>query len=581
MKKRHDRYPEAPLDHERVPQPDIYVDGEPVYILDKGALREKDKPVQLTNIDIAGYMTDFVKTTLGPFGSDKLIIAQEGKSRILYLSNDAKMIFQKTPLQHPIAQFLAGAAVATQKEVGGGTVTSIILAGEILRKFGLLLEKGIHPTIIQDTCMRAMRKTLQLIEEHTILMPDNELTIKHLVKTSLTSGSVSVFDDLIFRMILKILKSVNREDLESALKEVEIKRVVGGWIGDSRLIMGCTFYREPTHPDMPQKVVDAKIAILKGGLKIPERGRTRHLDHNNAIETIQDFHAFREQRVKILKGIIDKVLSTGANTLFIEKGIDPLIVDYLVKSKILVIRRFPYPELERVARATGSSIVSDIDLLEKTDLGKAKNLSLEWVAGEPWWFIEGCESSEIIEILLRGANTQLLSEVERAIKNMFKTLAVFHKDKRVVAGGGALEMEIAHNLRKWATNESGKDQVIIDAVADAFEQIPSALIETTGLHPLDYIPTLRAKHAGGFARAGFNVMKKRIEDTFKHNIVDPALVKIQVVKTAFEAVYTILRVDDLILCKQLPKPEADYTRRMRGTSPEKVDEVKKDYGVDS
>ncbi|WP_455364678.1 TCP-1/cpn60 chaperonin family protein, partial [[Eubacterium] cellulosolvens] len=464
--------------------------------------------------------------------------------------------------------------------VGGGTVTSILLAGEILRKFGLLLEKGIHPTIIQDTCMKSMRKILQLIKEHTIPMPDNERTIKHLVKTSLTSGSVSVFDNLIFKMVLKILRSVDREDLESVFKDIEIKRVVGGWIGDSRLVIGCTFYREPTHPDMPQKVIDAKIAILKGGLKIPKRGRTRHLDHNNAIETIQDFHAFREQRVKILKEIIDKVLSTGANTLFIEKGIDPLIVDYLVKSQILVIRRFPYPELERVARATGACIVSDIDLLEKTDLGKAKNISLEWIAGEPWWFIE-CESSEIIEILLRGANTQLLGEVERAIKNMFKTLAVFHKDKRVVTGGGALEMEIAHNLRKWATNESGKEQVIINAVAEAFEQIPSALIETTGLHPLDYIPTLRSNHAGGFARAGFNVKKKRIEDTFEHNIVDPAPVKIQVMKTAFEAVYTILRIDDLILCKQLPKPEADYTRRMRGTSPEKVDEAKKDYGIDS
>ncbi|WP_455367899.1 thermosome subunit beta [[Eubacterium] cellulosolvens] len=581
MKKRLDRYPEAPLDHERVPQPDIYMDGAPVYILDKGALREKDKPVQLTNIDVAGYMADFVKTTLGPFGSDKLIIAQEGKSRILYLSNDAKMIFQKIPLQHPIAQFLAGAAVATSKEVGSGTVTSILLAGEILRKFSFLLEKGIHPTIIQDTCMKTMRKVLQLIEEHTIPMPDNEGIIKHIVKTSLTSGSVSVFYDLILDMILKILKTVNREDLESILADIEIKRVVGGWVGDSRLVMGCTFYREPTHPDMPQKVTDAKIAILKGGLKIPERGRTRHLDHNNTIETIHDIHAFREQRVQILKGIIDKVLSTGANTLFIEKGIDPLIMDYLVKSQILVIRRFPYPELERVARATGANIVSDIDLLEESDLGKAKNLSLEWIAGEPWWFIEDCESSEIIEILLRGTNTQLLGEVERAIKSMFKTLAVFYRDKRLVAGGGALEMEIAHSLRKWARNDSGKGQVIIDTIADAFEQIPSALIETTGLHPLDYIPTLRSKHADGFARTGFNVMKKKIENTFEHNIVDPAQVKIQVIKTAFEAVYTILRIDDFILCRQLPKPEADYARRMRGTSLQKMDEIKKDYGVDS
>jgi len=581
MRKTPPHRPEDPLSHERVPLPDIYVGRHPVYILSKGATRETERPVLLTNIEVAGYMADFVKTAFGPLGLDKIIIAQEGKSRIIYLSNDAEMIFKKVPLKHPLAQFLAGAAVATAKEVGGGTVTSIILAGEILRKCGALVEKGIHPTVIQEACTETLDSVLSVLDENAIPIDlEDRHVVRHVFKTSLTSGSVAGFRDFVANMGLRITELVKRRDLDYALRNIEVKRVVGGWFGDSRLVKGCTFYREPTHPDMPDRVQNARIAILKGGLEIPERGRTRHLDHRNVIENLQGYQEYRRQRIQILKDMVDRVVSTGANVLFVEKGIEDAAIDHLARRRLLAIRRFPPPELERVAEATGGTPVSDLDALEQKDLGEARSVYLERIAGEPWWFLEDCRNTRVVELLLRGANTQLLGETERAIKNVFKTLSVLYGDARITAGGGALEMEIAHQLREWSRHVLGKKQTVVEAVADAFEAIPCALIQTTGLHPLDVIPRLRAEHVRGARYAGFDVHERRVKDMLVGRVVEPVRVKTQEITTAFEAVYTILRIDDFILCRQLPKPEADYTRRMRGTAPQRVKETKKEYGVD-
>lgn len=573
--------PEFPLNHEKIPKPDIYIDGKPVYILGKGAQRERKKPLQLLNIEVAGYISEFLKTTFGPLGLDKIIIAQEGKSRIIYVSNDSEVIFRKTPFQHPIAQFLAGAAVAAQKEVGGGGATSVILAGEILKNCGTLIEKGIHPSIVQDGCIEAMNKVIEIIDKNAMPITINDdKIISQIVKTSLTSGCLIEFGDLIADMILKIIRYVNEPYLEDVLLNIKIKKVEGGWIGDSRLVMGCAFYREPTHPDMPEKVVNAKIAILKGGLKVSERGRTRYFDHGTISETLHDYKEFRVEKKRILKDVIEKVSSIGANVLFVEKGIDQDIMDYLARMKLLTIRRFPPPELEEVAEATGANIVSDVNILDTSDLGEAEIVELRRIAGEPWWFIEGCRNPRVVNILLRGANAQLLLEAETAIKNVFKIISVLWRDRRVVAGGGALEMEIARQLREYSKQTSGKKQLVINAVAEAFHSIPSALIQNAGLKPIDIVPNLRSMHAHGGVNIGFDVFKRTPCDMISSRILEPVQVKVQAVKTAFEAVYTILRIDDFILCRRLPKPEADYKRRMEGTAPERVKKIKRDFGID-
>lgn len=571
--------PEYPLRHERVPRTDIFIDGEPVYILGRGAEREEEKPLQLSNIDVAGYLADFVKTAFGPQGLDKIIMAQEGKSIITYISNDAEMLFRKIPLQNPIAQFLAGAAVATSREVGDGTITSMILSGEILRNCGKLIERGIRPSIIQDGCIEVMKRVLQIIDQNAIQAQGDDEIVKQVVKTSLTSGCVLEFRDLIADMMVNLIKSIDNRHLEDVMRSIEVKNVVGGWMGDSRLVRGCAFYREPLNLDMPEKVENARIAILKGGLKIPERGRTRHLEHKGVIETTQRYGEFKKQRIQILKGIVDRVSSVGANVLFIEKGIDELIADYLVKSRILTIRRFPPPELERVVEATGARMVADINVLEESDLGEAEIVRLEKIKGEPWWFIEGCRNLKVNEFLLRGANSQMLGEAERAFKSMFKVLSVFYRDKRLAAGGGALEMEIASRLRGWMRSVSGKKQMIINAVADAFESIPSTLIKNSGIKPIDILPELRVKHSQGAVHTGYDVYERKVTDMIANNVLEPIQVKIQEVKTAFEAAYTILRIDDFILCRQLPKPEADYVKRMEGTAPDRVKKIKKEYGV--
>ncbi|MEM3677850.1 MAG: thermosome subunit beta, partial [Candidatus Bathyarchaeia archaeon] len=573
--------PEFPLGHERVPRPDIYVDGEPVYILGKGVVRERERSLQLLNIEVAEYMSEFLKTTFGPQGLDKIIIVQEGKSRITYVSNDAEMIFRKTPFQHPVAQFLAGAAVAAQKEVGGGGATSIILAGEILRNCGMLIKNGVHPSVIQDGCIEAMNKTIEIINQTAIPVniADHKIT-SQIVKTSITSGCLLEFGGLIADMILKIIGAVNKAHLEDVLLNVKVKKVEGGWIGDSKLVMGCAFYREPTHPDMPERVTKAKIAILKGGLKIPERGRTRYLNHGITLEALHNFKEFRVEKMKLLMDTIEKISSTGANVLFVEKGIDQEIIDYLARSGILTIRRFPPPELEEVAEATGANIVSDVNILDASDLGGAELVELRRIAGEPWWFVEGCRNPKVVNLLLRGANAQLLLEAETAIKNIFKTISMLWRDRRVVAGGGALEMEIARRLREYSRQTPGKKQLVINAIADAFHSIPSALIQNAGLKPVDVLPDLRSKHAQGGVNIGFDVFKRESCDMVSSQVLEPVQVKIQAVKTAFEAVYTILRIDDLILCRCLPKPEADYKRRMEGTSPKRVKKIKRDFGID-
>jgi chaperonin GroEL (HSP60 family) len=480
-----------------------------------------------------------------------------------------------------LAQFLAGAAVATAKEVGGGTVTSIILAGEILRKCGALIKKGIHPTVIQEGCTETLDSVLKILDESAIPidLEDRDI-VRHVFETSLTSGSVSGFRDLMANMVLRITELVDRKDLGSALRNIEVKRVVGGWFGDSRLVRGCTFYREPTHADMPESVENAKIAILKGGLKIPERGRTRHLDHKVLIEDPHGYQEWTRQRIQLLKDMVDRIVSTGANVLLVEKGIDDAAICHLARRGLLTIRRFPPPELERVAEATGGAPVSDVETLEQKDLGEAKRVYLERIAGEPWWFLEDCRNPRIMELLLRGANTQLLGEAERAMKNAFKTLSVLYGDARITVGGGAVEMEIAQQLRERSRRIPAKKQLVVEAVADAFEAIACALIQTTGLDPLDVLPTLRAEHARGARRVGFDVHERRVKDMLVGRVVEPVGVKIQEITAAFEAAYTILRIDDFVVCRQLPKPEADYTRRVKGTAPRRVKEIREEYGLE-
>ena len=568
-----------PLEHERVPLPDIYEDGKPVYILSKGASRKTGREALRENIQVAQVMVEFVKDLFGPYRMVKMI--SEGKTT--YVTSDLLTAFRKTPLSHPTAQLIAGAAVATYRECGGGAASTVILAGKILENCQQLLDLGVHPNAIADGLLVAFEKVLEIANKLAIRSNvDESEFIKNVVRRSLSGKLPAHEEEYLARLIYQLVKTVGVENLSGSERSdvVDFKKALGGSLSESEIIEGLILRKEIPHMEMPRSVRDAKIALVKGRLRL-DRKLGRYENRKITFDSPEKFSRFEHSKQDLLRGFLQNIIQVGVNVLMVEEGIDDFLLEYLARLGILAIRRFPPPEFDRVAKTTGATIITDLYNIATSDLGWAEVVEERKINRQSWLCIGGCRNPKTVDILLRGTTNELLDDIERVVKGALPTIKVLHEDDRLVWGGGAFEEEISASLRNYAKELADKRQLAVNAVAEALEYLPVLLGETVDLKGIDVIAELRAVHANGKRSAGIDPAEKRIADMDALKIYDLYAMKLQAIKTAFETALTILRIDDFIVARKLSEPELNYMQRMKGTSPEKLEKMRKEYGLES
>ncbi|MEM3627141.1 MAG: thermosome subunit beta [Candidatus Bathyarchaeia archaeon] len=557
-----------PLSHERLPRLEY------TRILREGSIRQTGKDALHTNILVAKIMTEFVKSLLGPYRMSKIIQCEDGRYTLTFVTTDLKTILRKVKLQHPVAQLMAGAAVSVFKVKGDGSVSTIILAGKILEECEKLIDQGLHPNVVKEGLILSYKKAVEIAGE---LGFNPKIDVTETVKLQIhnaLNGKLPYQDrENIAMLVSEAVKILNLKNLSisEGADVIDIKKIKGKSLRDSFLVDGLALYRELPNMNMPKRVENAKIALIKGELIIPKKF-TKYYDHRFELNKLEQFHDFKREELKYLRSLTDRILDVGANVIMLEKGVDERILDYLARQNILLIRRFPPPEVDRTAKATGAFAVASIHDLDPSCLGFAKVVEHKKIGGEPWLLLWGCKNPKTIDIVLRGTSIYLLDDVERIIKGAILVAITLAKEPLLVFGGGAFEEEVALSLRRYASTIADKRQVVVSAVAKAFEGIPLLLAENAGMDQIDTLTELRAKHSKGEIFIGVDAVNRQLADMNKAKIFDSLAVKKAIMAAAFETALTVIQVDDYIKCKELPEPEKYYVQRTEKTKGMKIEE---------
>jgi len=526
----------------------------PVLILKEGTQRTVGRDALRANIMAARALAEVLKTSLGPRGLDKMLVDSFGDVTV---SNDGATIVKEMEVQHPAAKLLVEVAKAQDAEVGDGTTSAVVLAGTLLEKAQELLDQNIHPTIIIDGYVKAMQEALKILDEIAVKVdPEDREILRKIAYTAIASkyvGRGSVADKLIdiaINAALTVAEKKPEGTLDFRVDDVKIEKKKGGHVADTQLVYGVVLDKEVVHPGMPRRVENAKIALLDAPLEVEKPEITAKIN----ITSPEMMKAFLDEEANILKSMVDRIADTGVNVVICQKGIDEVAQHFLAKKGILAVRRVKRSDMEKLERATGGRIVSSVRDLTPKDLGEAALVEERRVGNDKMVFVEGCKNPKAVTILVRGANDMILDEVERSLKDALNVIRNVMRVPKIVAGGGAVEVELAMRVREYAARIGGKEQLAIEAFASALEEIPMILAETAGLDPLETLMKLRKLHSEGKIHAGIDVINGKIEeDMTKINVIEPVIVKANVLKSATEAATTILKIDDIIAASPLKK----------------------------
>jgi thermosome len=525
----------------------------PVIILKEGTQRTRGREAQAANIMVAKAIAEAMRTSLGPRGMDKMLVDSFGD---IVITNDGATILKEMDVEHPVAKMLVEVAKAQDEEVGDGTTTAVVVAGELLAKAEELIDKEIHPSLIIEGYKKAAAEALRILDEIGVpVNPQDKDYLVRIAKTSLASKLVGEYAEHLAKVAVEAVLKVAR--LENGkwkvdLDDIKIEKKEGMSVADTMLIEGIVLDKEVVHPDMPKLVRNAKIALLDAPLEIEKT----EFDAKLHIETPEQMRAFMEQEERMLKEMVDKIAATGANVVFCQKGIDDLAQHFLARKGILAVRRIKKSDMEKLAKATGGRVISRIDDLTPEDLGKAQLVEERRVGEDKMVFVEGCENPRAVTILVRGGTQRIVDEAERSIKDAINVVKDILMEPKIVAGGGAIETELALRLRDYARTLPGKEQLAVEKFAEALEIVPIQLAENAGLDPVESIVTLRSKHKEGEKWYGVDVLNNRLHDMMSLNVIDPVAVKKQVIKSAVEAASLVLKIDDIIAASKLSEKES-------------------------
>ena len=523
-------------------------------LLPEGATRLLGRDAQRTNIAVAVAVAGAVKTTLGPKGMDKMMVSDLGD---VVITNDGATILEEMNVEHPVAKIMVNIAKTQDKEVGDGTTSVVILAGELLKGAGDLLDQGIHPTTVIKGYKMAAQKANEVLLEFGKEVDINDEQI--LQKIALVSmGSKNVGDEAtkleLGKMVIKAVKQVMEKNASGKTivdhDFIKVEKKAGGNVGDTQFINGVLIDKEIAHPGMPKSAPNAKIALLDIALEI-EKTET---DARIEITSPEQMQAFLQQEEKTLREMSDKIKKSGATVVFTQKGIDDVAQHFLAKAGIIAVRRVKKSDIEKLARATKAKIVTSLDDLGSSDLGFAGLVEERKIAGEQMVFVERCKDPKSVTIFVRGGTEQVVDEAERSITDVIGAITSAVVDGKYVTGGGSIEIDVSNALRSYSSNVGGREQLAIQKFADALEAIPKTLSESAGMDAIDTLVQLRSKHkAKGGEVYGVDIFKNAVGDMNKNGVYEPLKVKKQAIDSASEAAEIILRIDDIISSRGKPK----------------------------
>lgn len=517
--------------------------GQRILILPEGALRTTGRDAQRNNIMAAKAVAETVRTTLGPMGMDKMLVDDLGD---IVITNDGATIVEEMNVEHPAAKMVVEVAKTQDNEVGDGTTTAVVLTGELLSNAENLLDQGIHPTIIARGYRMAAEQAQKILNKISkkITLDDNKLLLE-ISETAMTGKGAEIAREKLSKLCVDAVKQV-AEKIDNKiiidLDNVKIEKKTGGSTNDSELIQGVIIDKERVHAGMPKKVENAKIALLDAAIEVKET----ETDAEIQITDPTQLQAFIAQEEKMLKEMVDEVKKSGANVLFCQKGIDDLAQHYLSKEGIFAVRRVKKSDMEALAKATGGKIITNLKDLNKADLGTAKTVEEIKIAGDEMVFVRDCKNPKAVSLIIRGGTEHVIDEVERAVNDSLKGMAAALELGMVVSGGGASEVELARQLREYAESVGGREQLAVNAFAEAVEIIPRTLAESAGMDAIDTLVKLRAEHDKKNVDSGVLVLKGSVGDMWKAGVIEPLKIKTQAVKSASEASEMLLRIDDVI-----------------------------------
>ncbi|MFZ2074963.1 MAG: thermosome subunit alpha, partial [Methanoregula sp.] len=522
--------------------------GQQILILKEGTNRTRGRDAQGMNITAAMAVASAVRTTLGPKGMDKMLVDTIGD---VVITNDGVTILKEMDIEHPAAKMMVEVAKTQDDEVGDGTTTAVVIAGELLKKAEALLEQDVHPTIIAAGYRQAAEKAQEFLKDIAFdVKATDKAMLKKIAETAMTGKSAEASKDKLCELVVKAVTMVADEDGSVDTDNIKVEKKTGGSIEDSEIVEGVLVDKERVHPAMPKKVVNAKLLLLNAAVEF----KKTEVDAEINITHPEQLQAFLDEEERMVKSIVDKIVASGANVLFCQKGIDDIAQHYLAKAGIFAVRRVKKSDMEKLARATGGSLVSSIDAISKDELGKAGLVEERKVSGEEMTFVEQCKNPKAVSIIVRGGTEHVVDELDRAINDAIRVVAVVVEDKKVVAGGGAPETELSLRLREYAASVGGRAQLAIEAFASALEIIPRTLAENAGLDPIDMLVEIRAAHEKGKKTFGLDVYEGKATDMKTAGVVEPLRVKTQAISSAAEAAIMILRIDDVIASSKSPAP---------------------------
>ncbi|SDF55301.1 thermosome [Methanolobus vulcani] len=520
--------------------------GQPIFILREGSQRTRGREAQSNNIMAAKAVAEAVRTTLGPKGMDKMLVDSLGD---VVITNDGATILKEMDIEHPAAKMIVEVSKTQDDEVGDGTTTAAVIAGELLKKAEELIEQDVHPTIIASGYRMASEKAGEIIKTlaKSVTRENRDILI-NISGTAMTGKGAEATKEVLTNVTVDAIISIADEDNKVDMDNIKVEKKVGARIEDTELIKGMIIDKERVHTNMPKKVANAKIALINTAIELKDT----EVDAEISITSPEMLQSFLDQEEKMIKELVDKVTSSGANVVFCQKGIDDMAQHYLAKAGVFAIRRVKKSDMQKLARATGAKLITNVDEITEDDMGKADLVEEKKIGGDPMTFVTGCDNPKAVSILLRGGTEHVIDNIERALNDSLRVVGVAIEDEKLVAGGGSPEVEVALRLQEYAATLSGREQLAVKAFAEALEVIPRTLAENAGLDPIDMLMELRAHHEKGVKTAGLNVYEGQVIDMWEAGVVEPLRIKTQAINSAAESAVMILRIDDIIASKQGP-----------------------------
>ena len=515
----------------------------PVLVLKESALQQKGKDAQNNNIQAAKLVADLVKSSLGPRGLDKMLVDSLGDVTI---TNDGATILKEIDVQHPAAKMMVEIAKTLDNEVGDGTTSSVVFGGALLAKAEELLKKDVHSTVIIDGYQAASEKTLEILSQIAQkIQPDDKESLLKIAKTSMQSKLISEDSGSISKVVVEAILKITTKKAEKYdvdLDNIKVEKKAGASIQDTALIKGIVLDKEVVHSGMPTKIEKAKIALVNTALEVEKTEMSSEI----RISDPSQMQMFLEEENRMLKTMVEKIHGVGANVLLCQKGIDDIAQHYLAKHGILAIRRIKESDMTKLAKATGGRVTTNLDDLSEKELGSADLVIQKKVESDKWVFVEGCKNPQSVTILIRGGSQRVVDEVDRSMHDALMVVKDVIEKPEIVAGGGAPEAFVAAQLKEWADNFDGREQLAIKKYAEALEVIPLTIAENAGMDPIDTMVNLRAKQNQGKKWTGIDARNTQVADMLSLDVVEPLVVKEQIIKSATETANMILRIDDVI-----------------------------------